>query len=114
MKRILVTALAASLFVVGCGGPKPAEPKAAGGKNDPRIQRAGSGGVGGATQQPSTFTTPKGTQVPGIYELKGDHWKVLSHDKGRPEGWDAPSGFRVEYDRAQKSAATQPASGPAR
>jgi uncharacterized protein (TIGR03067 family) len=37
-----------------------------------------------------TFTPPNGGQVPAIYELKGDHWKVLSRNAGRPQKMGRP------------------------
>jgi uncharacterized protein (TIGR03067 family) len=61
-----------------------------------------------------TFTAPMGPPaIPAIYELNGDHWKVLSRDASRPEGWNAPGCALFEYERAKKSA-TQSASEPAR
>ncbi len=58
MNRRLLTVAAASMLLVGCGGPKPSDPKSASGKDDPRIQRAGAGG--GASQQQEMIKPPSG------------------------------------------------------
>jgi hypothetical protein len=58
MKRILISAMAA-VILAGCGGPKASDPKSAGGKDDPRIQRAGSGG-GASSQQQGVIKAPSG------------------------------------------------------
>ena len=59
MKRVIWTTAMASMLLVGCGGPKPSDPKSASGKEDPRIQRAGAGG-GGASQQQEMIKPPSG------------------------------------------------------
>lgn len=46
---------------VGCGGPTPADPKAAGGKEDPRLKRAGQGDAPGATSASKGPDALKGT-----------------------------------------------------
>jgi uncharacterized protein (TIGR03067 family) len=60
-----------------------------------------------------TFITPKGTEIPAIYELKGDKWRVLSRNAGRPEKWDDPGCALMEYERVKPAAAaTQASSRP--
>src|SRR4051812_35232306 len=59
-----------------------------------------------------TYITPKGTEVPGIYELDGDHWKVLSRNAGRPTSWDDPGGALMVYERVK--ATDKPTTAPAR
>ena len=58
MKRLMLTALAAGIVLTGCGGPKASDPKSVSGKDDPRIQRANTGG--GTTQQQGMIKSSSG------------------------------------------------------
>jgi len=46
-----------------------------------------------------TYHTSTGTEVPGIYELNGDHWKICTRNAGRPTSWNDPGCLLIEYER---------------
>src|SRR5262249_61651435 len=56
MKRVILTAVVGAAVAAGCGGPKSADPKVTGGKEDPRIKRAEPGGP--ATQGVAPLKKP--------------------------------------------------------
>jgi hypothetical protein len=62
MKRVILTALVGAAVAAGCGGPKSADPKVTGGKEDPRIKRAEPGG-GPATQGVAPLKKPSGKEA---------------------------------------------------
>jgi uncharacterized protein (TIGR03067 family) len=62
------------------------------------------------------FTTPRGDQSQGIYELKADTWRTMSSGRGRPATFEDAGAALFVYERVKQgaaAAATKPATKPA-